>query len=76
MKVSIPDLLEQCYELVEYPKKTLFLLVVSYLVTRRKILTAPRSKAWSDVLVMISLLFTVPVSNTKLERMFFQIQTC
>ena len=76
MKVSIPDLLEQCYELVEYPKKILFLPVVSYLVTRRKIFTAPRSKAWSDVLVMISLLFTVPVSNAKLERIAFQIETC
>ena len=44
MKVSIPDLLKQWYELVEYAKKTLFLDGVSYLVTWRKIFTAPRSK--------------------------------
>ena len=45
MKVSIPDLLKQWYELVEYAKKTLFLDGVSYLVTWRKIFTAPRSKS-------------------------------
>ena len=75
MKVFIPDLLEQCYKLVEYAKKTLFLAGDSYLVTWRKIFTAPRSKGWSDVLVMIRLLFTVPVSNSKLERMFSTLKS-
>ena len=70
MKVSIPDLLEQWYELVEYAMKTLFLAGVSYLVTWCKIFTAPRSKGWSNLPVMIRLLFTVPISNAKLERMF------
>ena len=55
MKVSIPDLLEQWYELVEYLMKTLFLAGVSYLVTWRKIFTASRSEGWSDVPVMIRL---------------------
>ena len=73
MKVSIPYLLEQCYELVEYPKKTLFLPGVSYLVTRCKIFTAPRSKVWSAALVMIRLSFTVLVSNAKLERIFSKL---
>ena len=63
MKVSIPDLWEQRYELVEYAKKTLSLIGVLYLVTWRKIFTAPRSKGWSDLLLMIRLLFTVSVSN-------------
>ena len=74
MKVYIPDLLKQWYELVEYAKKTLFLDGVSYLVTWRKIFTAPRSKSQSDVLVIIKLLFTVPVSNAKLERMFSKLK--
>ena len=74
MKVSIPDLLKQWYELVEYAKKTLFLDGVSYLVTWRKIFTAPRSKSQSDVLAIIKLLFTVPVSNAKLERMFSKLK--
>ena len=47
---------------------------VSYLATRRKIVTAPRSKGWSDLLLMIKLLFTVPVSNAKRERMFSKLK--
>ena len=55
MKVSILDLLGQWYGLVEYAKKTLSLAEVLYLVTWRKIFTAPRSKDWSNVLLMIRL---------------------
>ena len=36
--------------------------------------TAPRSKGSSDVLLMIIILFTVPVSNAKLERMFSKLK--
>ena len=55
MKVSILDLLGQWYGLVEYAKKTLSLAGVLYLVTWCKIFTAPRSKGWRDVLLMIRL---------------------
>ena len=41
MKVSIRDLLEQWYELVEYAKKTLSLAGVLYLVKWHKILMTP-----------------------------------
>ena len=74
MKISVLDLLGKWYRLVEYAKKTLSLAGVLYLVTWRKIFTAPRSKGWSDVLVMIRLSFTVPVSNAKLERMFSELK--
>ena len=74
MRVSIMELLEQWYELVEYAMKTLFLTGASYLVTWSKIFMAPRSKGWSNIHVMIRLLFTVPVSNAKLERMFSKLK--
>ena len=74
MKVSIPDLLEQWYELVEYARKAFSFAGVSYLVTWRKIFMAPRGKGWSDVLLMIRLLFTVPVSKAKLERMLSKLK--
>ena len=35
---------------------------------------APRSKGWSDALLMIILLFTVSVSNPKQERMFSRLK--
>ena len=40
----------------------------------RKIFGAPRSKGWSDVLLMIRLLLSVRVSNAKLERMFSKLK--
>ena len=55
MKVSILDFLGKWQGLLEYAKKTLSLAGVLYLVIRRKIFTAPRSKDWSDVLLMIRL---------------------
>ena len=73
-KVSIRDLLEQYYDLVEYAKKTLSLAGVLYLVTWQKIFMAPRSKGSSDILLMIRILFTVPVSNAKLERIFSKLK--
>ena len=51
MKVSILDLLGQWYVLVEYAKMN-FSRRSLYLVTWRKIFTAPRSKGWSDVLTL------------------------
>ena len=40
----------------------------------RKNFAALRTKGWSDVLLMIILLFIVPVSNAKLERMFSKLK--
>ena len=74
MKVSILNLLEPCYELVEYAKKILSLAGVLYLVTWLKIFTSLRGKGWSDVLLMIRLLFTVSVSKGNLERMLYKLK--
>ena len=74
MKVSIPDHLEHWYELVEHVNKALPLARVSYLAIWRKSFTAPKSKGWSDVLLMIKLLLTIPVSNAKLERIFSNLK--
>ena len=74
MKVSILDHLEHWYELVEHANKALPLARVSYLAIWRKSFTAPKSKGWSDVLLMIKLLLTIPVSNAKLERIFSKLK--
>ena len=73
-KVSIPDILEQLYELVEYAKKALSLTGVLYLVTWCKTFTALRIKGWNNILLVIRLLLAVPVSNAKLERMVSKLQ--
>ena len=47
---------------------------ISYLVTWRKCFTAPRSNGWGDVLSIARLLFTVSVSNAKLDKMFSKLK--
>ena len=74
MEVSIPNLLEQWHKLIEYAKKTVSLTGVLHLVTWGQSFMAPRSKEWSDILVMIRLLFTVPVFNAKLEIIFSKLK--
>ena len=74
MKVSISDLLEHWYGLEENEKKILSLARVSYIVTWRKTFKTSRSKGLSDVLLLIRLLFTVPFSKAKLERMFSRLK--
>ena len=70
LKVSTPDHLEHLYELVEYANKALPFARVSYLATWRKIFTAPKSKGWSDVLLRIKLLLTIPVSKLNWKEFF------
>ena len=45
-----------------------------YLVTWHKTFMATRGKGWSNVLLMIRLLFTVSVSNAKPERVFSKLK--
>ena len=71
---SHTDLLKQYYELVEYAKRTLSLAGVSHVVIWRKIVTTPRSKGSSDILLMTRILFTVPISKAKLEKMFSKLK--
>ena len=74
VQVSIPNLMEQWYEQVEYVRKAFSFAGVSYLVTWHKIFMTPRGKGWSNALLMIRLLFAVPVSNAKLERIFSKLK--
>ena len=40
----------------------------------RRIFQAPRSSvSWPNILSLVELLFTIPISNAKLERMFSQL---
>ena len=72
-KTSLRRLKYISKKMVEYAKKALAFAGVSYLVTWRKIFTAPKSKVWRD-LIIIRLLFRVWVPNAKLEIMFFKLK--
>lgn len=71
---SVPDLIEQWHKLVEYAVNFLNVNVCSYRNTWRKLFTTPNSAQWNDMLIMIRLLFTIPISNAKLERLFSKLK--
>ena len=74
LSVTVPDLLIQWHEIVDFAVETIRVTGQPYLITWRKIFFAPRSKGWKDALILIELLFTIPVSKAKLERMFSKLK--
>ena len=74
LSVTVPDLLIQWHAIVDFAVETIGVTGQPYLMTWRKIFSAPRSEEWKDALIVIELLFTIPVSNAKLERMFSKLK--
>ena len=73
VKASVPDLLNQWHDLLQYAHEYLCVTSVPYRVCWRRIFISPRCSTWSDILILIELLFTIPISNAKLERMFSKL---
>ena len=63
-------LLNQWHNLLQYAHKYLSVTTTLYLVCWRLTFTSPRCTSWKDILLLIELLFTIPISNARLERMF------
>ena len=74
LSANVPDVLIQWHGIVDFAVETIGVIGQPYLITWRKIFSAPRSKGWKDALILIELLFTIPVSNAKLERMFSKLK--
>ena len=70
VKGSAADIIYQWHELLEYAKDTIGVSGKSYMVTWREIFASSRSENWRDILTLIELSFTIPISNATLERMF------
>ena len=71
---SAPDIIDQWRELVRYAKETIDIHGISYMKTWRKLFSSPRCANWKAVLTLIELLFTLPISNAKLERIFSKMK--
>ena len=71
---SVPDILSQWHDLLEYSIQYLSLSNTPYRKTWCCVFASPCSQAWKDVLLIIELLFAIPVSNAKLERMFSKMK--
>ena len=67
---SISNLLQQWHLLVEYILTYLSPGVNSYCMVWHRIFEPGKDKEWNLVLYVVELLFVLPVSNTKVERLF------
>ena len=74
MKVSCPEFISQWHNMLEYALTYIKLSGVSYLVAWKKLFTSPKKNEWSDALFLVELLFSIPVVNAKLERMFLKLK--
>ena len=74
MKVSYPEFISQWHNMLEYALKYIKLSGVSCLVPWKKLFTSPKKNEWSDALLLVELLFSVPVSSAKLERMISKLK--
>ena len=59
--------------MVEYATQFISLSTMEYQSVWWRLFHAPNSSEWSNVLCLASLLFSLPVSNGKLERAFSQV---
>nr|XP_047140930.1 zinc finger protein 862-like [Hydra vulgaris] len=73
--VVFPDILTQWKEMLSYAQEFLSPVETQYRITWRRIFVSPRSKSWTSILTVAELLFTLPISNAKLERMFSKMKS-
>lgn len=70
------EALRQWHDLLDYACEFLSPGVTPCRMLWRRIFSSPRSKeSWSAILTVVELLFTLPISNAKLERMFSNLKT-
>lgn len=70
MDGSVHDLLEQWHCLLAYTKRYLNPSRTPYLRVWKRIFDSDRRNDWHMVLLLVELLFSIPISNAKVERLF------
>ena len=69
-KGSVAELLEQWHEIRSFAIQYLSPQSQHYHVVWRKLFESTKSSDWSGILLLAKILFTLPVSNAKVERLF------
>eukprot|EP00731_Ephydatia_muelleri_P017065 Em0010g163a len=69
-KVDCSVLQQEWDDMVDYAKRYLNLVQEDYSVVWWKLFNAVDAKKWSNILALVELLFCLPMSNGKVERMF------
>ena len=67
---SLGELLDQWHHLLAYTKQYLEPSKTPYLHVWRRIFDSSQRNEWSMVLILVELLFTIPISNAKMDRLF------
>ena len=68
--VDIDQLREEFHEMISYAAQFISLSTIDYQSVWWRLYHAPTASSWSNILQLARLLFTLPVSNGKLERVF------
>ena len=68
--VDVYQLCDESYDMLLYATQFLTLSMQDYRVVWWRLFHCPNSPNWSNILTLGQLLFTLPVSNRKLERIF------
>lgn len=70
LTVTEPELLEEWHDMVDYAVQYLKPAKLHYRVTWYKLFHSSRIAKWHNILLVVRLLFTLPVSNAATERFF------
>ena len=68
--VDVDRLQEEFHEMITYAAQFIRLSTMGYQSVWWRLFNAPTTSSWSNILQLARLLFTLPVSNGKLERVF------
>ena len=69
-KVEIDRLHEEFHEMISYAIQFVSISTLDYRSVWWRLYHSPNASSWTNILALVQLLFTLPVSNGKLERVF------
>ena len=64
---------EEMMSILQYAVRFIFQSMMDYRAVWWRIFNAPSSSEWANSLILVELLFSLPTSNGKLERVFSQL---
>ena len=72
--VNTEEIVGEFIALVQYAIQFISISTLDYRAVWWRLFHAPTASEWSNVLILAMLLFSLPTSNGKLERVFFTAQ--
>ena len=73
-QVDCSQLQEEWNDIVDYDKRYLNIVQEDYTIIWWKLFNSVDSKNWMNILGLVELLFCLPMSNGRIERLFSQLK--